>query len=46
MCQMPRYDIAALQDLHEHCRARDTAWRREVHRFADYLAHLNSLWPR
>jgi len=45
MCQMPIYDAPALLELHAHCRRQSPRWRREVSRFAEYLADLGSLWP-
>ena len=46
MCQLPRYDAAALLDLHAHCREAGPAWRRAVGELADYVIDLISLWPR
>ncbi len=46
MCQLPRYDAAALLDLHWHCQRADPAWQRAVGGFADYVIDLISLWPR
>jgi hypothetical protein len=45
-CQVPRYDAAALLNLHAHCREAGPTWRRAVAEFADYVVHLISLWPR
>jgi hypothetical protein len=42
----PRYDAAALLDLHAHCQEAGPPWRRAVAEFADYVVHLISLWPR
>lgn len=46
MCQMPRYDAAALLDLHTHCQQAGPTWQRAVGEFADYVVELISLWPR
>ena len=46
MCQMPWYDVAALVDLHAHCREGGRAWRADVARFADRVVDLIAQWPR
>lgn len=46
MCQVPRYDVDTLFDLHEHCIDAGPAWQRAVAEFADYVIELISLWPR
>jgi tryptophanyl-tRNA synthetase len=46
MCQVSRYDAAALLELHARCREAGPTWRRAVAEFADYVVHLTSLWPR
>ncbi|MBV9847535.1 MAG: hypothetical protein JOZ47_21045 [Kutzneria sp.] len=46
MCQMPRYDAAALVELHALCREAGPMWRRAVADFADYVVDLISRWPR
>jgi len=46
MCQIPRYDAAALIDLHAYCQEAGQRWRDEVREFAAYLVQVISLWPR
>jgi tryptophanyl-tRNA synthetase len=46
MCQLPRYDAAALLDLHAHCHEAGTTWQRAVREFAGYVNDLLALWPR
>lgn len=45
MCQVPRYDAAALRDLHAYCQEDSRPWRYAVEEFAEYLTELCDLWP-
>lgn len=45
MCQLPRYDVDALRDLHVQCEEAASAWRRAVRDLAEYVVSLISLWP-
>ncbi|PKW18713.1 hypothetical protein [Saccharopolyspora spinosa] len=45
MCQLPRYDAAALLDLHEYCREAGPTWQRAVVDLTNHVIDVISLWP-